>query len=352
MDGMAFTSSTRAARPAFSSEFQGDEGIYTVAISGEAPLPLGPGCRTGRTKQAAPRHLARVRGGNRHLSPDTLVLPASLFIDRVNSIGLSGNGDVLAVVAETSLYVFMRQPSGLFSAPPQFVNLVGYCETVAVHPSGAWLAAADQKGTVYVIPIVGGVLGTAATWTAEEPDTTGIMTPVKFRSVAVARIADALVAGGHKFLYYLTRASMTKATPGPVARFSAFGNVEKDAVKWVAIAADGSFVTAVVNDKFTGGVGTGRLFKLSLAGTLLNKDWERNLNHPPNSTSIDSSGTRITAADGWPNHTPGTFYLFDHLGTQLAAHPTVEMNWPMPISADGTGIAAGSDDNSLFFFTP
>ena len=84
----------------------------------------------------------------------------------------------------------------------------------------------------------------------------------------------------------------------------------------------------------------------------MTKDWERNLKHPPNSTSIDSSGTRITAADGWPNHTPGAFYLFDDLGTLLSMHITTDMNWPMQISANGTAMAAGSDDNTLFLFTP
>ena len=83
----------------------------------------------------------------------------------------------------------------------------------------------------------------------------------------------------------------------------------------------------------------------------MNNDWEHTVLHPPNSTSIDSSGTRITVADGWPNHTPGTFCLFDHLGAQLDKHATTEMNWPMQISANGTAIAAGSDDNTLFFFT-
>jgi hypothetical protein len=73
----------------------------------------------------------------------------------------------------------------------------------------------------------------------------------------------------------------------------------------------------------------------------------------PNSTSIDSSGTRITAADGWPNHKPGTFYLFDGSGNSLGTHLVKdEMNWPMQISADGSGIVGGSDNNTLFFFTP
>ena len=76
------------------------------------------------------------------------------------------------------------------------------------------------------------------------------------------------------------------------------------------------------------------------------------LDHPPNSTSIDSSGTLITAAVGFPNHVQGAFYLFNQLGNKLGMHTTVDMNWPMQVSPNGQGIVAGSDDNSLLFFTP
>ena len=69
---------------------------------------------------------------------------------------------------------------------------------------------------------------------------------------------------------------------------------------------------------------------------------------------IDSSGDLITVADGWPNHTPGSFYLFKGDGTLIQQHDVTppEMNWPMQVSADGTGIVAGSDNNTLFFFRP
>ena len=207
-----------------SNEFAGDEGIYTVAISGDGAIAGGAGL-LNRTNATQPRRgIARVF----EVATSTLLLDTTMFVDRVNSMALSRTGEVLALVAESSLYVFIRQPAGSFGTTPQLVELSSRCDTVAVHPRGTWIAAADFKGTVYFIPIAGGVVGTPATWVAREPDATGGPSKrVKFRSAAISRIADAFVVGGGRFVYYLTRASTTANTRGPVARFANFGDVEK-----------------------------------------------------------------------------------------------------------------------------
>ena len=289
--------------PFFAEEYDGDKGIYAVAMSGDGTVAAGAGLLTKGTNNPFTPKQGLLRAFD--VATGTPLLDTSDFPDRVNSIALSRDGRVLVAVAESNLYVFQRAASQPFTTPPQFVNLAGYCETVAVHPSGTWLAAADQTGTVYVIPIDGaGTVGTPSTWIAEEPDNPAlpgsIKVPVKFHSVAIARNSDALAVGGGDVVYLLTRSSMAGNNPGPAARFSSFDAQGRHPVRWVAIADDASFMTAVVNDTDSAGAPRGRLLKIRSAPGALTLDWKRVLDHPPNSTSISSSGTLITAADGFP----------------------------------------------------
>ena len=61
---------------------------------------------------------------------------------------------------------------------------------------------------------------------------------------------------------------------------------------------------------------TGLLLTLSNTGGALNSKWQQPLDHNPNSTSIDTAGLYVTAADGHPVGTPGKFYLFKVLPLQ------------------------------------
>ena len=137
----------------FKDEFAGDKGVYAVAMSGDGKTAAGGGLFTmGKQNPFKPkRGLLRayaVPSGNS-------LLDNKNFADRVTSIGLSRTGKVLAAVAERMLSVFIRT-TGSFTAPPQTFQLDGYCETLAVHPSGTWLAAADHKGRIYVFTITSG----------------------------------------------------------------------------------------------------------------------------------------------------------------------------------------------------
>ena len=86
-------------------------------------------------------------------------------------------------------------------------------------------------------------------------------------------------------------------------------------MRWVAIADDGSFVATVVNDT-DHPTHKGLLIRLSPSAGQLTPDFKSALKNPPNTTSVDSSGTRIAVADGFPNFTPGAFYLFDNTGAK------------------------------------
>ena len=338
----------------FESEYKGDRGIYDVAISGDGKVVACGGLFSDGS--ASPFKPKRGIVQAFEVSTQKRLLDSTDFPARVNAVALSRDGGVLAAVAEFFVYVFIRQSSGLFPATPHAIPLDGYSDALDVHPGGNWLATADRKGNVYIVPITGGVVGSPVTCYIEEPeDPLKPLSPkaaVEFHRVSAARVADALVAASRDFIYLLTPASVQGPPPGPVARYVTADAAGKHAAWGVAIADDASFITAVVNDPSSGGApSTGRLLKLSPAGSVLNKVSQEALARMPNSTSLDSSGTRMTACDGYPVDVPGTFYLFDGVGPQPKTHTTTKMCWPMVISADGTGIAAGDDDNSLFFFT-
>jgi outer membrane protein assembly factor BamB len=123
-------------------------------------------------------------------------------------------------------------------------------------------------------------------------------------------------------------------------------------VRWVAISGDGGFVTAVANrlnaDKQAR---AGLLVALSLEDGQLCKVWDKKLDRNPNSTSMNAAGTYIGLADGYPLGNPGQFRLFDRNGNELWSYTTSDMNWPMVVSADGAGIAAGGDDGNVYYLS-
>ena len=277
---------------------------------------------------------------------------------RVSSVALSHDGAVLVAVAATQLYVFRRDPSGLFHRPPEVVILGEYSETVAIHPGGEWAVTADQKGRIYLIDITSAGLAVTK-WSApledEQPgDPQTIKVPIKFHSVAISRDSEVFGAVGPNHIYCFTPASLKAGAP--IGDLSTVDSANKGHdSRWVAVADDGSFMTAILNAASPKDPGS--VWKISTNGGAgpLTKVWEQQVDHAPNSTSIDSSGDLITVADGWPNHTQGSFYLFRGSdGTLLRRYDVTppEMNWPMQVSANGAGIVAGSDNNTLFFFRP
>jgi hypothetical protein len=113
----------------------------------------------------------------------------------------------------------------------------------------------------------------------------------------------------------------------------------------VGISRDGSFVSAVGNSGKTG-----KVFLFQNQTTTAKSLWNAATLHNPNSTSLDAAGQYVTVADGQPDGTPGAFYCFDSAGNLQWTYPTSNMSWPMCISEDAMGIAAGSDDSSIYYF--
>lgn len=119
---------------------------------------------------------------------------------------------------------------------------------------------------------------------------------------------------------------------------------------WVAISGAGDFISAVCNEGKAG-----RVYGLKKSNNELKLAWSspQPTLANPNSTSVDVDAKYVMAADGYPDGTPGHFYFFDAAtGNPLWQYQTTNMSWPMFISSNGSGIVAGSDQGSVFYFTP
>lgn len=323
----------------WADEFEGDEGIFSVAISGDGKVAAAGGLFSGGAYADRPES-ALLRAYD--ATDGARLLDYMSGRRRINYISLSGDGSVLAAVSANKLFVFLRDKGKFPHDPDISVSAGKFLDCVAVHPKGNWLVACDRGGNVYLVTIRGGDVQKTYTWSAP--------VVIPFLSVAVSKDAETFVVGGGNVVYLFTKGSMTQPKPDPIATFTPNNtavNGERSNVRWVAISGDGSFVTSVENNALAG-----VLRALSYSDNKLTQKWEKALDRNPNSTSMDSAGKYITVADGNPVGTAGSFYLFNAAGDRIWDFGTDNMNWPMFISADGGGIAAGSDDGSVLGFEP
>jgi WD40 repeat protein len=211
-------------------------------------------------------------------------------------------------------------------------------QAVSVTSDGTWILVGDYYGNVYYVENNDGSFGEPYVWNSTS------MT----RLHTIAMTPDGswfAAAGSDSTVYLFSQNSMTMGPPEAVGTYTLDTGGR---IGWVAITDDGSFLSAVGNTGKTGAV----VGIYNDSGTL-KKEWETATDHNPNSTSVDSQGKFVTYADGYPDGTPGSFTLLDAAtGDQLWSFPTTNMNWPMFISSDGSGIIAGSDNGYVYYFTP
>jgi WD40 repeat protein len=320
----------------WADEFAGNEGIYAVAISGDGRRAAAGGMLKGGKYGALPTvgvlRAYDAQSGHRLL--DAAGIPM-----RINSVALSDDGAVLVAATKRTIYVFAQTGSAFPVTPATPFAGGNNIESVAVAPDGTWFASCDMGGNVYLGTIANGTVLQTYTWTAPQTAIAkGLIT------VGISR-ADSFVVGGDDVVYLFTKAAMIQGA-GPTATFHPPGAARKS-VRWVAISDDGRLITVVVNQQQAG-----LLIALSAGPGGLTKKWQAPLDHNPNSTNIDSAAQRITAADGYPDNQPGTFYLFDAGGNKVWEFPTKKMNWPIAVNAAGTAIAAGSDNGNVYYFRP
>jgi WD40 repeat protein len=320
-------------------QFVGFEGVYTVAISGRGNIAASGGWYKNEPSYEGFIRAYDVDGED----PKILEFYPP---ERVNSIALSHDGSTL-VAGSDKLYVFV-QADGVFPSKPVEIDLLApsgdetsnNAQSVAVSWDGKWIIAGDLCGNVYLVENNGGTLSDAYVWSEA-----GLGT---IHSVAMAANGDWFVVGGNNSTVYVF--DPASISFGPLKSAGSYTLDTGGRVGWVAISADGTIVSAVGNQGTPGQTGGAVVLIQNVAGTLT-KLWETATTYKPNCTSMDADATLICVSDGY--NTPGTFSLFDgKTGAQVWQYPTPEMNWPMFISADGTGIAAGTDEGAVYYFTP
>jgi WD40 repeat protein len=321
----------------WSDPFVGYEGVYAVAISGD-----GSTAASGGWYSSSP-YAGFVRAYDVEAGPPYLFhfpLP-----ERVNSLAISADGQTIVAGADKVYLfqsvngVFPSEPAELtLNSPPPGQTIANSAQAVAVSADGTVILVGDYYGNVYYVANESGSFGTPYIWNT--PSLT------RLHTIAMTPVGGWFaVAGGDSTVYLFSEASMTEDPPATAGSYTLDTGGR---VGWIAISDDGTFLSAI------GNIGeTGSVVGISNDMGTLTRAWESKTAHNPNGTSMDSVGEYVTVADGFPDGQPGAFSLFAGSdGTLLWSYPTTNMNWPMFISSDGSGIAAGSDDGSVYYFTP
>ena len=335
--------------PKWSDEFDAWDGVFGVAISGNGKIVAGSGWldRNGDTKLGLLRAYDADASSTGALK---VLLDFNGIAQRVSWVSLSNDGSVLAAVAD-DVYVFVREGDAFKPEPSTFgVADVAkqYMTGIAVHPTGAWLAACDHSGHVYAARLNNGAIENLVMWTApkEHP----------FLSVAIATDAGKFVVGGGNlvFLFDFNEFIAHGASYQPMDFDTAkdesgvppdTGKLAEN-VRWVATTADGTLITVAVNRSNLDG-------KLFARNGDLTPRWHVDIDNNPNATSIDAAGRFVAMADGWPTSKPAKFHLFNASdGKKRWESGTHSMNWPIAINPEGDSIVAGSDDGTVYYFTP
>jgi len=305
------------------AEFSATEGIYWVALSGDGSYAASGGLL------AHGKGLVYVynASGKNVLSYNP---PA-----RTNMVALDQKGDYLVAGAD-ALYLFKRTGT-TWNNTPQIIQSPVSGDTVisvGISADGQWIVAGTYNGVVMLVKNTNGVPGQPVTWQLQNG---------KINWIAIAAGGTGFAAAGSDAKVYFFNVANFPASKKPAwsAALTGCSNCRS-----VAVTSDGSLISAVAND-----ASAGQLFLLANNGTTSKQLWAKPTLHSPNSTSIDAAGKYVTAADGYPDGKPGSFSLYATDGTQQWNYPTSNMSWPMMISANASGIAAGSDDSDIYYFT-
>ncbi len=303
-------------------EFQATEGVYWVGLSRDGRWAAAAGLAASANGFL---YVYNVASGKRVYAYNTKT--------RVNMVAVSNDGSFMVAGAD-DVYLFSR--TGTTWNAPQNVPIASGDSVVAVAISadGQWIAAGTFRGSVILVKNSSGTLGAPVTWQLNNGSIHWVAMSADGLTFAIAG-SDAAV---HCFQ---TSSFGTKPQPAWSAPLTGCRGCRS-----VALSDDGSLLSAVGNSKTAG-----KVFVFANGGTSGQQLWTQPTKHNPNSSSIDSAGSYVTVADGYPDKTPGDFYLFKSDGTLVGSFATSNMSWPMQISADASAIAAGSDDSKVYYFS-
>jgi len=322
----------RKGRLLWSNEFQGWEGVYWVALSADGGTAASGGWRR--------KYTGFIRAFSASDPTGTPILDHPTG-HRTNAVALSDDGSVLVAAAD-HLYAFTLSAVGS-QGPDRFeagsdVSFV----TLSLSRDGRWAVAGDSKGAVYLLEIESGKWRHHLRW--QSPDERAI------HCVQISGDGKWFVAGGPGYLYaFKNDHSESKWRQTSDLRYAWKHSLGSGgAVYGVAISDNGDWVSGVAN------AGRGGVIHLvKNHGTAGYLEWSKETAENPNSTSLDSRGRYVTAADGHSESAAGHFYLWDRAtGASLGVFATqARMSWPMFLSADGSTIAAGSDNSTVYRFS-
>jgi hypothetical protein len=302
-------------------EFQATEGVYWVGLSRDGLWAAGAGLVASANGFI---YVYNVASGSRAFAYNTKT--------RVNMVAFSGDGSFM-VAGSDAVYLFAR--TGTTWGAPQKVPVASGDSVVAVAISadGQWIVAGTFLGSVILVRNSSGTPGVLATWQLSHGS---------IHWVAMSADGSTFAIAGSDAAVHCFQTSSFGTNPQPAWSAPLTGC---QGCRSVALCDDGSLLSAVGNSKTAG-----KVFVLANDGPSGHLLWTQPTKRNPNSTSIDSAGSYVTVADGYPDQTPGDFYLFQADGTPAGSLATSNMSWPMQISADASAIAAGSDNSTVYYF--
>ena len=310
-------------------QWSGYEGAFAVAISGNGSIAAAGGWMQ---QGVGFIRAYDAENGKQFVTYD---IPS-----RVNSLALSQDGSVLAAAANDAYLsqqkggVFPVKPSNVGTAPGTIV------ETIAMPADGSAFVMGDHVGNVSYVENNGGAIGSIYTWAG-----TTAIGPI--HSVAISADGTWFAAVGDSQSVYLFNLDSIKQQT-----YAASLNLDtSDRMRWVAMSADGSFLSVACN------VGKGGLvYGLQNNNGTLTQLWNApaTTRANPNCASTDALGKYVAVGTGYTvNKVGGGYALFEGAtGKPLWRVHVEQMAWPCFISADGSGIIAGSDYGAAYYLTP
>jgi hypothetical protein len=324
----------RAGELLMQQEFDGWQGVYWVAMAGDASVVASCGWRSGSPNYAG------------FIAAYVVGTGASLL-----EFALPGRGNVVALDSHARLllagadqgYLFARTPNGDFSAPPSLFPLTAAAAgdtalvTALDAAAGAGLVA-SYHGEVILFGISQGVPTQTLRW--QVPNSAYL----HFAALSAdGRWAFAGANNGLLFAFNVDKC-MAAGALAPAWQVQIPGGATT--IYGVACSADGGRIGVAGN---VGSAGSVSVFHNMYSHAAL--IWTASTARSPNSVSFDATGSALALADGHPDGTPGDFYLWNAAsGELLWSFPTSDMSWPIQLSADGSTVAAGSDNGSVYAF--
>lgn len=259
---------------------------------------------------------------------------------RVNKVTLSQDGTYL-LAASDLLYFAVKNTKNQYGLIQSIkpMGKDGRFVTSDMSADGKYAVACDQNGNVTLYQNSKTKLIRKVKW--------GLPNAQYSNCVQMTRNGNWFIVGGHHGFVYAFNIQKFLKTGKPTWQFQA---QSQGTVYGAYISESGEFVSTLSNG-YAGDRNAGEVALLQVTKGKVKQNWFYPTLRNPNSTTMDAAAKYVTVADGHPDGFPGHFYLIEReTGKCLWIYKTDNMSWPMEISQDGSGIAAGSDDANVYYF--